>query len=76
MLATRLLLQAFGASTASTFVDFVYNITRTLVAPFFGIFASTPTNGGARFEIETTVAMLFYALIAYLVTGLLKTVRT
>jgi hypothetical protein len=35
------------------------------VAPFFGLLGYTMQYGVARFELETLVAMLVYALVGY-----------
>lgn len=75
VLALRFVLQLLGANRGSAFVDFVYDITTPLVTPFFGMFGSTPTFGAARFEAESLVAIVVYALVAYLIVGLLRVLR-
>lgn len=64
ILTLRFVLALFGANSANGFVDFIYDITAPLVAPFQGLFnISTRVVAGARFEYETLVAVLVYALI-------------
>lgn len=63
LLVIRFLLALFGASQANGFVDFIYDTTAPLVAPFQGLFNIRRSIGAARFEIETLFAGLIYALI-------------
>lgn len=61
----RMIFLAFGANQANSFVDFVYGLSAVFVAPFFGIFAYTPTYGSAVFEVSSLVAILIYTLICW-----------
>lgn len=61
LLAFRLILKLFGASTSSSFVAFIYNVTKIFVAPFAGIFKSVESG----FETSTLIAMLVYALVGW-----------
>lgn len=61
LLAFRLILKLLGANANSTFVSFVYNITRVFVAPFAGIFKSS----GTGIETSTIIAILVYALAGW-----------
>lgn len=75
-LALRFVLQILGANRGAAFVDFVYDMSAPLVAPFFGMFGSNPTfAGGSRFEPETLVAMVAYAILAWIVVSLLRVAR-
>ncbi len=63
LLALRFVLSLLGANRNNGFADFIYSITYPFVAPFFGLFNYDPQFGVSRFEYETLVAMLFYALV-------------
>lgn len=63
LLAFRFVLSLLGANRGNPFADFIYSVTYPFVAPFFGLFNYTPQFGTARFEYETLVAMLFYAVV-------------
>lgn len=65
LLAIRFTFVLLGASTSSAFVDFIYNLSYPLAAPFFGIFGYNLHYGVSRFEISTLVAIVIYALIAW-----------
>ena len=69
-LAARFIFKATGANTGSSFVAFVYNSTAAFVAPFRGIFTDS-VSGNSVLEVSTIVAIVVWALIAYLLTWLL-----
>jgi uncharacterized protein YggT (Ycf19 family) len=56
----------FGADPNNGFVRVIYGVTSPLIAPFQGIFP-TPVEGGAIFDTATLLAMVVYALVAYLI---------
>lgn len=64
LLAIRVVLYLLGASTASGFVQFVYNVTWVFAAPFYGIFPQ-PEYGRFALDTASIVAMVVYALIAW-----------
>lgn len=66
LLALRFLLRLLGANPNNGFADFIYTVTQPLVAPFFGLFNYTANLAQGRFEFETLIAILVYALIAWL----------
>ncbi|MEX0748921.1 MAG: YggT family protein [Candidatus Saccharimonadales bacterium] len=76
VLLFRLILRLFGASPAAGFVEFIYDVTAPLVAPFFGIFRSDFDFAQGVLEIETLVAMLVYAVVGYLLLALIDIIRT
>lgn len=70
LLAFRFVLSLLGANRNNAFADFIYGVSYPLVAPFFGLFNYTPQFGTARFEFETLIAMLFYAIVIGIVIRL------
>lgn len=74
LLGFRFVLKLLGANVASGFVDFIYNVTGVLTAPFDSIFGVTKTLAGETqsvFEPSILVAAAVYALIAW---GIVKLV--
>ena len=74
LLAIRFILKLFGANSASSFVNLVYNVTGVLTAPFDSVFGVTSTTAGTThsvFEPSIIVAAVVYALIAW---GIVKLV--
>jgi uncharacterized protein YggT (Ycf19 family) len=74
LLLVRLLFRALAANSAHPLVQFVYAVTRPLIAPFVGIF-SLPRLGVAAFEVATVTAMIVYAVVGYLIIALIRAVR-
>jgi len=69
--AARFLGKLFGASSQSAFVNFIYQVSSPMVAPFKGIFG----NGGSgtnSFETASLVAIVVYAVIGW---GLVVLIR-
>lgn len=66
LLLFRFVFRLFGANSGNGFVSFIYDLTAPLVAPFRGIFAS-PAGNGAVIESASVLAMIAYAVIAYLI---------
>ena len=69
LLLVRFFFKFTGANPASGIVSFTYSISDVLMAPFRFIF---PTNSveGAIIEWSVIVAMIFYALVAWIVMKL------
>jgi uncharacterized protein YggT (Ycf19 family) len=67
LLALRFLLRLLGANPNNGFADFIYNLSYPFAAPFFGLFNYTAQLNTGRFEFETLIAILVYALVAWLI---------
>lgn len=75
LLAFRLVLKLMGASTASGFVRFIYNITGVFLYPFEGIFRRAFTEGietTSVLEPSTIIAMIVYAVLVWGIVVLLR----
>ncbi len=73
LLAFRLILKLTGANPVSGFVSFIYGLTQIFVLPFRGIFSAATTQGletTAVFEPATVVAMVVYAVLAWMIVQL------
>jgi hypothetical protein len=71
----RFFLKLLGANPASGFVNFVYDVSGFLVAPFTAIFNSATTQGDVTkgvFDPAILVAMLVYSVVAW---GVVKLVH-
>ena len=71
LLAVRVIFQLIGVNAANGFASFIYGLS----APFVALFASlmqNPTMGGAGvLEVTTLIAMVVYAILAWLVGRLI-----
>lgn len=66
LLLVRFAFRFTGANPASGIVSFVYSVTDVLMAPFRFIFP-TNTVEGATVEWSVIVAIIFYALVAWII---------
>ncbi len=64
LLAIRFVLPLLGANPDAGFAQFIYSITKPFLAPFAGLFGAA-RFGGSVFEVNPLVAILVYALIAW-----------
>jgi YggT family protein len=64
LFALRLFLKLIGANAANGFAALLYSFTDLFLMPFVGL-TSTPAAGGMVLEISTLIAMVVYALAAW-----------
>jgi hypothetical protein len=64
LLGIRFVLGLLGANPTASFAQFIYRITQPFIAPFMGLFGK-PRFEGSVFDWNVLVAMLVYALIAW-----------
>jgi len=65
LLGLRFVLALLGANPANPFADFIYTTSHPFVAPFFGLFNYQSIYGVSRFELETLIAIVVYAILAW-----------
>ncbi len=70
LIALRVLLKLIGANPASPFAALIYSITDFFLWPFFGLTA-TPQFNNLVLEIPSIIAMLVYALLAWVLVKVL-----
>jgi hypothetical protein len=66
LLLIRFVLKALAADAEAGFAQFIYGMTAPLVAPFLGLFGTPQAASGATLEVHTLIALVIYALIAWL----------
>jgi YGGT family len=69
LIAIRVVLKALGANPSAGFAEFIYGTSGILVAPFVGLFGN-PQSQGTVLELNSIVALVVYALIAWLLARL------
>ncbi|GCE30286.1 hypothetical protein KDA_57700 [Dictyobacter alpinus] len=74
ILGLRFIFRLFGASQASPFINFLYNLSHPFVTIFNGIFNDQTIGNTGVFEISTILAMLIYALIGWGIVSLVRIV--
>ncbi len=70
MIALRFLLKLLAANPVSPFAQFVYFFTAPFLWPFQGLLY-TPTFGAVQVEFPALIAIVVYALIAWVITRLI-----
>ena len=68
LLVIRFVLKALGANAEAGFAQLIYGVTGPLVAPFMGLFGTPQAAGGSVLEVHTLIAIVIYALVAWLVS--------
>jgi uncharacterized protein YggT (Ycf19 family) len=66
LLSLRILLKLLGASSTAPFVQWVYETTRPLLAPFEGMFPTSTLPVGFVLEVSTLFALITYAFVGVL----------
>ena len=70
LLVIRLVLKLLGANTASPFTQWIYGVSDFFLAPFHNLLPSIGTEH-SQLEMSVIVAILVYALIAWVVARLI-----
>jgi uncharacterized protein YggT (Ycf19 family) len=72
LIIVRILLSLFASNSTHAFVEWVYNISDIFISPFEGVAPSILVID--RFEIAITpiIALLFYAIIGFVLSELMK----
>ena len=70
LLLIRLVLKLLGANTTAGFTQWVYGVTNVLLAPFHNLLP-TIGNQQSQLEMSVVVAILVYALLAWVLARLM-----
>jgi uncharacterized protein YggT (Ycf19 family) len=70
LIVLRIVMKFMAVDSASTFAQLVYGITSPFVAPF-AAFTVNPAYGLIALELTSMMAMIVYALLAWLVAQVL-----
>ncbi len=76
LIVFRIVLRLIVANPEATFAQFIYSVTDIFLGPFFGLTATPTTTSGVAFEISSVIAIVVYALVAWLFTLLVRTLFT
>jgi len=71
LLGLRLILKLLASNPSNPFAQLVYGLSDLFVWPFIGL-TVTPSAAGIVVEIHTVIAMVVYAIIAWLVISLVR----
>ena len=73
LLGLRFFLLLIAANPENPFTRLVYTFTDLFMWPFAGL-TSTPSAGGMVLEISAIIAMIVYALLAWVLTSIVRIV--
>jgi uncharacterized protein YggT (Ycf19 family) len=71
----RLVLRFFGANPKTPFVEWIYDTSNPLVAPFRDMFPSAKVGAMFTVEFNALIAVLFYIFIAHIFLSLAERIR-
>ena len=66
----RIILKFMAANPANPFANLIYTLTDIFLWPFFGLTA-TPQLGGMVLELSSIIALVVYAVVAWVVVRLI-----
>lgn len=73
LLLLRVVLRFFNGDPDATFVNWAYTVTAPLLEPLRGLFTSTDViSRGWVIDYVALFAMVFYAVLGYVLVGLLS----
>ena len=70
LLGLRVIFRLFDANATAGFVEWIYDASGTLLAPFRGIFPSAELDPGNVLDVTALFAMLMYVIIGYALSWL------
>lgn len=70
ILGLRILFRLFDANPNSGFVQWIYDTSDVLMAPFRGIFPPAPIERGVVLDVSAIFAAIMYAIIGFLLLAL------
>ena len=71
LLAIRLILKLLGANPHAGFANFIYGVTDFFMAPFRYLLPTVGGSSGAVLETSVVIAIIVYALIAWVLARLI-----
>jgi uncharacterized protein YggT (Ycf19 family) len=74
LLGLRVLFRLFDANVGAGFVQWVYDTSDVIMAPFRGIFPPATIEPGNVLDFSALFAILVYAILGYLLTSFLASV--
>lgn len=72
LIGLRIILKFFGASQSAAFVNWVYETSEPLLAPFIGMFPAPLLEGGFILEFSAIFAILVYSFLGYILIELVE----
>lgn len=74
ILGLRVLFRLFDANPNAGFVEWIYDTSDVIIAPFRGIFPPATIEPGNVLDVSALFAILVYAVLGFLLTSFLASV--
>ncbi len=71
LLAVRVVLHALGANESNAFANTINSLSQPFIALFANLFSNPMLSASAVLELTTVIAMVVYAVIAWLVARII-----
>ncbi|HCC67656.1 TPA: hypothetical protein DEP90_00345 [Patescibacteria group bacterium] len=75
LIIIRLLLSLFSANQLNLYVQWIFSMSDIFITPFSGITASTLVIDNFEIMITPIIALIFFAIIGFVLSELLKAFR-
>jgi uncharacterized protein YggT (Ycf19 family) len=75
VIGLRVVLKFFGANPTAPFVDWVYETSEPLLAPFMGMFPAPAIEGRYVIEFSALFALIVYGLAASLIEEMIARIE-
>jgi YggT family protein len=72
LIAIRFVLKLLAANPEAGFATLIYGVTAPLLAPFVGLLGNPASSAGNQFEVTSLAAIAVYALVAWLLTRIVR----
>lgn len=71
LIILRVILRLLAANPDAAFTSLIYTLSGPFIAPFEGVFP-TPRSSGSVLELSSLLAVIVYALLAYLIARMIE----
>ena len=71
LIIIRVVLRLLAANSDAAFTSLIYTLSAPFIAPFEGVFP-TPHSSGSVLELSSLLAVIVYALVAYLIVRMIE----
>jgi hypothetical protein len=76
LIGLRIILKLIAANPGTPFARFVYDLTDLFLWPFFGLTVTPATESGIILELSSFIAMIVYAVAAWVFVKILYLIFT
>lgn len=74
-LVLRILLELFGATRGTPFVNWIYGMSDSIMNPFVGIFPNFSFGSGSILNTVAVISFIAYAILSYLIMAIMDGIK-